>query len=200
MKTHYQYRRYQTIRAVLLTFLVGLCVLLMGCTSLLPNDSKATKTSWSTYEQAEDTFATIVEGKTTLPQLKAMGIDPKVTPNVTLLSHADLLRRLNAMISFNWSLLDPAIKACVNARQSCYAYQLEQTSLKHDRVGNFWLDFLNFKRVTNVTGWKFDALVIINKDLVVYKSWSGKQNIHDVEQERHPLGPLQGIGASFVRY
>ncbi|MDO8176714.1 MAG: hypothetical protein Q7T62_00565 [Undibacterium sp.] len=195
MQTHRKINR--TAAAI---FLTGLCLSMLGCASMLPNDSKATKSSWTSYQQAETAFASIITGETTLLQLKAMGVDPATTPNVALLSHADLLRRLNAMVSFEWSLLDPAIKTCVSSRQNCYAYQLEQTSLKHDRVGNFWLDFLNFKRVTNVTGWQFDALVIIDNDLVVYKSWSGKPNIHEVEQARYPLGPLQGIGASLVRY
>ena len=128
-----------------------------------------------------------------------MGIDPATTPNIALLSHADLLRRLHAMAVFGESALDPAIRGCVAARQKCYAYHLEQTLMKRDRVGNFWLDTFNFKKVTDVTGWQFDALVIINNDLVVYKTWSGKQNIHEVEHERHPLGPFQGIGSSFVR-
>ncbi|MES2050030.1 MAG: hypothetical protein V4447_16640, partial [Pseudomonadota bacterium] len=171
----------------------------LGCVSLLPTESKATQTRWTSYEQAETEFASILPGETTLKQLKAMDLDPATTPNITLMSHADLLRRLQAVAAFEGPTLDPAIKVCVAARQKCYAYHLEQTLMKRDRVGNFWLDVLNFKQITDVTGWKFDALIIISNDLVVYKTWTGKPNIHEIEQERHPLGPLQGIGSSLVR-
>ena len=193
------YTNSKSITVAIRVFLFGLAMSLVGCSSLLPTESKSTQTRWTSYEQAETEFSNIKTGETTLKQLKAMGIDPTTTPNIELLSHADLLRRLHAMAVFGESALDPAIRGCAAARQKCYAYHLEQTITKRDRVGNFWLDTFNFKKVTDVTGWRFDALIIISNDLVVYKTWSGKQNIHEVEHERHPLGPLQGIGSSFVR-
>lgn len=199
MNGGYMDRNYQAIKIVIRVFVLGLSLSLGACSSLLPNESKATQTRWTSYEQAEAEFASIQAGETTLKQLKAMGIDPATTPNVAILSHTDLLRRLEAVAVFGEQALDPAIKGCVIARQKCYAYHLEQTLLKRDRVGNFWLDMLNFKKVTDVTGWQFDALIIISNDVVVYKTWSGKQNIHEVEYERHPLGPLQGIGSTIVR-
>ena len=193
------YTNSQSFKVAIRVFLFGLGISLFGCSSLLPTESKSTQTRWSSYEQAETEFSNIKIGETSIKQLQEMGIDPATTPNIALLSHADLLRRLHAMAVFGESALDPAIRGCVAARQKCYAYHLEQTLMKRDRVGNFWLDTFNFKKVTDVTGWQFDALVIINNDLVVYKTWSGKQNIHEVEHERHPLGPFQGIGSSFVR-
>jgi hypothetical protein len=187
------------IKVLLLGSFVLVLMSLIGCSSLLPNESKTTQTRWTSYGQAETQFASIQAGETKLKQLKAMGLDPATTPNIALLSHADLLRRLEAVAAFEGPTLDPAIKVCVAARQKCYAYHLQQTLLKRDRVGNFWLDILNFKQITDVTGWQFDALIIISNELVVYKTWSGKPNIHGVEQERHPLGPLQGIGSTLVR-
>jgi len=49
---------------------------------------------------------------------------------------------------------------------------------------------------TNTLGWQFDALIILQDDLVVYKLWSGKPNILLQEEERSPLGPLQGVGTT----
>ena len=174
----------------------GLLCLLAACAALLPDEKKETKTPWKSYAEAERVFTGIVPNKTTLTELKAMGIDPTVVPNVMILSHSDLLRRLEAMVYFEGTGLDPAIKKCVASRQNCFAYRLEQQSIERERVGGFWTDFLNFRRITNVTGWQFDALILISNDVVVYKSWSGKPNIREVEQEHHPLGPLQGLGSS----
>ncbi len=198
MQTHSQAIKV-AMKILFVGALLSISLSQLGCVSLLPTESKATQTRWTSYEQAETEFASILPGETTLKQLKAMDLDPATTPNITLMSHADLLRRLQAVAAFEGPTLDPAIKVCVAARQKCYAYHLEQTLMKRDRVGNFWLDVLNFKQITDVTGWKFDALIIISNDLVVYKTWTGKPNIHEIEQERHPLGPLQGIGSSLVR-
>ena len=56
------------------------------------------------------------------------------------------------------------------------------------------LDFMNFKRDTHTTGWKFSALIVIIEDKVVYKQWSGNPNIDRNESQNNPLGPLQGAG------
>jgi hypothetical protein len=194
-----QHQQCRWIKKLTRFLCAGLLMSLLGCSSLLPNESKSTQTGWSTYEQAELEFARLQPNETTLGQLKAIGFDPVSTPNIALLSHTDLLRRLEAVAVFEGAALDPAIKLCVAARQKCYAYHLQQTLLKRNRVGNFWLDILNFKRTTDITGWQFDALIIISNELVVYKTWSGKRNIHEVEQSHHPLGPLQGIGSSILR-
>jgi hypothetical protein len=49
-------------------------------------------------------------------------------------------------------------------------------------------------------GWQFDALIIMQDDLVVYKLWSGKPNILLQEEERSSLGPLQGVGTTQWRH
>lgn len=176
-------------------FMVGAYVL-MGCTSLLPNAKQETKTPWHSYAEAEALFAKIIPGTTNLAQLKALGVDPQQTANVALLGHADLLRRLAATSAFDISLIDPGLHACMTAHQDCFAYEIEQTYLERKRFGNFWLDFLNFERKTDISGWQFDAIIVIRGDLVTYKLWSGKPSIHQYEDEHSPLGPLQGFGSS----
>ncbi|HZX28092.1 MAG TPA: hypothetical protein VFF16_13545 [Telluria sp.] len=178
--------------------LILLCLALLcaACSGMLPDSNKEPVVPWTSYGEAEAAFGRILPNRTTLPQLKALGFDPQRVPNMTILSHADLLRRLEAMVNFEGSKLDPAIRRCVDARQACFGYHIELQKIERERVGNFFLDFLNFKRVTNVRGWSVDALILISNNVVVYKSWSGKPNISEVEQERHPLGPLQGAGQS----
>jgi hypothetical protein len=176
--------------------LVAMLGTLVACSSLLPDGGRVVETPWKSYADAEAMYNSIVPGKTTLAQLKEMGIDPQRTANVEILSYADLLRRLQPMIQFEGPKLEPAIAQCVGARQACFAYRIEQQWIDRERVGNFWVDFLNFRRTTNVTGWQFDALIMINHDVVTYKTWSGKPHIREVEQDHHPLGPLQGLGSS----
>ena len=181
-------------------FLVGLLFALTACANLLPEGKLKTTTPWDSYAAGQAMFAQIIPGKTTLAELKTLGVDPDQTPNVALLGHADLLRRLVATSSFDITRVDPDLQACVSAVDSCVAYEIEQTFMERTRIGNFWADFLNFRRKVDVTGWQFDALVVIRRDLVIYKLWSGKPKIHQSEDEKNPLGPLQGIGPSiFMR-
>ncbi|RZI43008.1 hypothetical protein EGT07_09115 [Herbaspirillum sp. HC18] len=145
-------------------------------------------------------FDKIFPGKTRLAELRTLGIDPAQTPNVAYLGHADMLRRLLPASSFDIELLDPGLRGCMKPDRPCFAYQIEQISLDRQRFGSFWLDFFNFKRQVNVTGWQFDAIVVIKDDTVVYKHWSGKPSVLQKEEERSPLGPLQGFGSTMLRH
>ena len=174
-------------------------VALSACSHLLPDGKQEVQTPWNTYAAAQSMFDKIVPGKTTLAELKSLGVDPEKTPNVALLSHADLLRRLLPSVPVDVSQLDPGLQECVAANDTCFAYEIEQLTLDRKRYGNFWLDFLNFKRQVDVTGWQFDAVVVIKKQTVVYKMWSGKPSVRRFEEERSPLGPLQGFGSTLVK-
>ena len=169
---------------------------LTSCSSLLPDSRQETQAPWGTYADARAMFDKIVLGKTTLAELKALGVDPDKTPNVALLSNTDLLRRLLPSASFDHRQLDEGVQECIAAKDTCFGYEIEQSSLERKRRGNFWLDFLNFKKEIDVTGWQFDAVVVIKKDVVVYKTWSGKPSVRKFEEEYSPLGPLQGLGSS----
>lgn len=171
---------------------------LAACASLLPEGKQKTTTPWDSYAAGQAMFAKIIPGKTTLADLKALGVDPDQTPNVALLGQADMLRRLVATSSLDITQVDPALKVCITLVQECFAYEIEQTYTERTRIGNFWADFLNFRRRVEVTGWQFDAMVVINRDVVIYKLWSGKPKTHASEDEKNPLGPLQGIGPSLI--
>lgn len=177
----------------------GVMVVSSGCASLLPEAKQQTQTPWRTYEDARAMFENVIPGKTQRSDLKALGVDPGQTPNVSILGHADMLRRLLPTSSFDIAILDPGLRECLTPERPCFAYQIEQIFLDRHRYGNFWLDFFNFKRQVNVSGWQFDAIFVIKDETVVYKHWSGKPNLHQKEEERSPLGPLQGLGSSLMR-
>jgi hypothetical protein len=64
----------------------------------------------------------------------------------------------------------------------------------HKRIGNFWLDSLNFKREAVTKGWSVEALLVFVDDLLVYELVGGQPTINEYEVRRNPLGPLQGFG------
>jgi len=179
-------------------FILGISFAITACSSLLPHSRQETKTPWHSYDEAQAIFAKIIPQKSSVADLKELGIDPKQTSNISILNHADLLRRLVGTGSYDVSLLDEALRACLSSQSTCFAYEMEQTFTEKKRVGNFWLDFLNFKKQIDISGWQFNAIVVVNENMVIYKLWSGKPNIQQVEVERSPLGPLQGIGPSLL--
>jgi hypothetical protein len=177
-------------------FLIIATCLLSACSSLLPRSSQKIDLPWRTYEEAQQAFSSITPEKTTLADLHTMGIRPDDTPNVLLLNNSDVIRRLGISSNLDVQFLSPQVQRCIAAHESCRAYEIEQKHLDHHRHGNFWIDFLNFRRQTTISGWQFSALLIMQDELVVYKLWSGKPNILQEDEERTPLGPLQGLGAS----
>lgn len=171
---------------------------LAACSSLLPSSKTSNDLPWNSYAKAQEVFASIEPEHSTVADLRELGIDP-LTPNLTLLNHADVTRRLVASATVDIKLLPPLVLQCLAAHTECYAYEIEQKHLNKRRAGNFWLDFLTFERQIQVSGWQFNALFILQNDRVVYKLWSGKPNIEQLEEERNPLGPLQGLGSSWSR-
>ena len=179
--------------------LLAAVLLLNGCAALLPQSKTEVRAQWKSYADARATFDQIVPGKTTVADLTALGIDPGNSSNVTILNQADLLRRFVVVPSLDARMLDDGLRRCLEARDACFAYGLEQTHIDRKRNGNFFADFLNFRRHTEITGWKFEAVVAVNGDTVAFKVWGGKPNIQEVESVRNPLGPLQGVGESGAR-
>jgi hypothetical protein len=169
-----------------------------GCSSLLPHSEARTIAAWVNFEEARRTFDRIAPYKTTNEDLKKLALDPYANPNITILNYSDLARRLlpNGLMAAEY--LDPALRGCFAARERCSAYELDQKHMERNRTGNFLLDFFNFRRITDVTGWRFNAVIVLNEDLVVYKLWSGQPAIYEVEKEHNPLGPLQALGQSGI--
>lgn len=177
-------------------FLTALATM-SGCASLLPRGDSVNERPWDSFEQAHAMYQRIRPHQTTLAELRAMGIDPTATPNVVTLSYTDMLHRL--VPPSEHIELDPAIAACLQRQEHCRGYLIEQRHVETRRVGNFWLDFLNFRRDTATHGWRFSMLLLVVDDRVVYKIWGGEPSMVDRQLEVNPLGPLQGMSISALR-
>lgn len=200
MRQQYIYGFIKEVRRAERAFpLLAAALLLHGCAALLPQSKTEVRAQWKSYGEARATFDEIVPGKTTVADLATLGINPASSSNVTILNQADLLRRFVVVPSLDTRMLDDGLRRCLEARDGCFAYGIEQTHIDRKRNGNFFLDFLNFQRNTEISGWKFEAIIVINVDTVAFKIWGGKPNIQEVENVRNPLGPLQGVGESGAR-
>lgn len=176
---------------------IGLSVLfLAGCGTLLPRGESVVESPWHSFADAQQTFDSIVPYKTTVEDLRKLKLDPLQNPNITLLNYSDVLRRFIPSPATNMQDLDSGVRDCIDAKSACKGYEVDQKTVTRRRYGNFWADFLNFKRKVNIVGWRFNGVILIKGDLVVYKLTGGQPVIHELEETKNPLGPLQGIGES----
>lgn len=176
-----------------------LALLLAGCSSMLPESDIKVEGPWHSFEEAQQTFDKITPYSTTLEDLKGLKLDPRTQPNITILNYSDVLRRFVPNASISMDHLDAGVLDCIQAKTACQGYEVIQKSIKRDRTGNFFSDFLNFKREVEVTGWSFNGVLLIKDSIVVYKLVSGQPQIREHEKSRNPLGPLQDAGGSTVR-
>ncbi len=165
-----------------------------ACAALLPTSENITKDGWSSFQEARDTIERIVPFTTRKADLLALGIDPYANPAVTILNYSDIMQRFATGSAVQREDLDRGILQCLGASKACQGYAINVKRINRDRTGNFWLDSFNFKREVNVTGWTFNAIIVLVGDLVVHTLYGGQPIVHEREVSRNPLGPLQSWG------
>jgi hypothetical protein len=167
---------------------------LVGCASLLPSANVATQQAWGNFEEARAAIERIVPKVTTRAELATAGIDPLRNASVTILGLPDVMQRFTVGTAVEAHDLDVGIRECLAAGNDCTGYSILVRRNDRKRIGNFWLDVLNFRRETDITGWSFNALILFVGETVVYTVNGGQPRIHEKEVSRNPLGPVQGAG------
>jgi hypothetical protein len=166
-------------------------IFLTGCTSLLPTTKTTTKSPWETFEDAKKNFDRILPYKTKDEDLKGLNFHPYITENVEILTYLDIIKRFMPNPSIQMKDLDAGLQECLQYKELCYAYEINIQNIRTKRFGNVILDLFSFKRKREDYGWYFNALIVMNEDLVIYKLWGGKPNIHEFYEQKKPLGPFQ---------
>lgn len=179
-----------------LTFLLSACAALSACSSLLPRGSSDTPSSFASFESARAAAEQIIPLKTRVSELKGLGFDPENGANVTLIPYPDIVARLAPYPALPLSALDPGVRKCVEDQAACRGYLFNFERQDRRRSGSFWPDFLNIRRTTYITGWSFQALVVVSNGTVLFRNYAGQPQIDRVERQRNPLGPFQPAGES----
>ena len=172
-----------------------LVCLATGCSSLLPKSKEVTASPWLTYQDAQETFDKIIPGQTTITDLRNMALDPSSNPNIAILNYADVMRKFMLNQSFSISDLDHGVRECVTAKVACRGFEVNQSNVQKQRMGNVVLDVLGFQRETHTAGWRFNGLILLKDDVVVYKLTGGQPAIQATEENQNPLGPVQAISS-----
>lgn len=179
------------------------CTLLGGCASLLPRGKSDTPVGFATFKEARDAAERIVALQTRSPELKTLGFDVQSGTNMTLIPYPEIVARLTPHPNVPLLKLDAGIRECVNAQSACRGYLFRFERQERRREGNFWLDFFNLRRTTYVSGWWFEALIVVSDDIVLFRNFAGQAHTDRVERQTNPLGPFQpageGAGALLLR-
>jgi hypothetical protein len=167
-----------------------------GLYFLLPSSSTVSPSRFESYQAAREALEKAVPYKTTVSELSALGFDPYDSVNVVIIPYPEVVSRLVPYSGVPIELLDPGVRDCILAQIRCKAYLFHIARNDRQRDGNFFLDFLNFVRHVQVTGWTFDGMVVVRDDVVVFRNVGGAPNINTTEQTVNPLGPFQRAGES----
>jgi len=174
--------------------LILLACLTAGCSSLLPSRSTHTTSQWKNFNEAQTAYNKVEAGKTNTEELKELGYDPHNEPNIAIENYLTVRDRFDPR--GNGKLLPQAVNECLFILEHCKAYVAKTGFSYEKRVGNAFMDIVGIHRETFRRAWVFEAIFIIQNDVVVYKLWAGapKREIHI--HETKPLGPLQDLGGS----
>jgi hypothetical protein len=173
-----------------------MCLGLGACTSLLPSSSAVSPSQFGSYEAARQALEKSVPYQTTLEELKALGFDPYASVNVTVIPYPEVVSRLAPYSGVPLEALDRGVRDCILAQTRCSAYVFHIARNDRQRDGNFILDFLNFRRNVQQTGWTFDGMVVVRDGVVLFRNVAGAPNINTTEKTVNPLGPFQRAGES----
>ena len=168
--------------------------MLSGCISMLPQKQDVMESPWKDFSEAKAAYDKITPNESTTAELQELGVDPYKTPNVRILSYLDLIGRFLPNNSVKVENLDAHMQACFAVLDDCTGYEFSPKHIEHKRTGWVLPDVFNFSRTTVKTGWSFSALIVLNRDRVVYKIWNGVPVMREERTEDNPLGPLQDSG------
>lgn len=153
---------------------------------------------FQSFDEARKAIDALVPMQSDVATLTKLGIDPMKQPNMAILTHADIVRRFVPSALLKREDLDPGVLACLEARDACRGWEITAARISTVRTGNFFADFTNFSRHSETTGWRFNALILLVSDVVVYRAWGGQPSVNEIEVKTNPLGPLQDMGSAIL--
>lgn len=165
--------------------------LLAGCANLQPIARSDDSSLFETIEQARAALAMVVSYRTTLTELKALGFDAEGSANVRQISYPQFISVLMLNPNLPLDQIDPGIRDCLASRQACRVYEFRIGRSRRERQPPLLPDLLNFRRVTRVTGWRFEGLLVVRDGIVLFHNHGGEPRFDRVERRINPLGPFQ---------
>lgn len=168
-------------------------LMLTGCASmkLMPSQFEASGVAVATHQEFSKRFTAIEDGKTTLADLKKMGLDPDQVPNVLKINYVEIRDMfLGAQLTF--SVLPVPIQQCIIMENKCTGYRYSAKRIKTIGSGNLALRWLDIKKQDIKKGWSGEFYIFMYEDTVVYKLPGDTiANILEPKTSKNPTGFLK---------
>lgn len=173
----------------------GMVVLMIGlfatACAVLPSGNTRSLSKWETYADANKAFDTIVVDQTSKKDIQFLGFTPEGNPNVKILNYVDVANLFGS--AFRAEDLPKGVKTCIAAQDKCVAYVTQVRNVQSTRNGNVAADLFGFRKRTHITGFEFQATLVLVNDEVIYKLWNGVPEVESYEKQNTPLGPFQNL-------
>jgi hypothetical protein len=170
-----------------------LMLLTTGCQSLFLTNQSSTQSRWTNWDQVTIAFSHITPNFTTAKDLRTMGFDPRVTPNIKIMPYVDVVPIFMPNPNIRKRDLPVGVQVYFEGRENSCAYLVEMENVKEKRHGNIFLDVFGFKRLTHQSGWRFRGIILLKDNVVVYTLASGEPDISKEDSKIKPLGPFQEL-------
>ena len=181
------------MRVIMLALGAMMLLLTTGCQSLFSSRHSETVSLWTNWDEVNIAFNGIIPNRTTAKQLRQIGFDPSVTPNIKIMPYVDVVPIFMPNPNIRVCDLPAGVQVFVQAKRNNLAYLVELEDVHEKRHGNLLLDVFGFKRLTHQSGWRFKGLILIKDSVVVYTLSSGEPDISREEASIKPLGPFQNL-------
>jgi len=186
-------------RIAMALVLLSLLTMTTGCANLFMSNRSVTQAPWTNWDQVNIAFNSITPNHTTIKELRHMGFDPAVTPNITIMPYIDIVPIFMPNPNIHMCDLPIGVQIYIQSATNNCAYRVILQDVMQKRHGNLLLDIFGFKRLTHQSGWRFRGLILIKNNVVVYTLSSGEPNISSDESVIKPLGPFQDMQDSAGR-
>ncbi len=178
----------------------GVAFALGGCGgALLPSQDEIHTSRFESFQAVLVAFDQIKPMRTSLREMSRLGFDAQNASNVRVLSYVDIVNHFVPDSSVALDRLDPAVKACIDARANCQGYEFTLQQKNVDGSGSLFLDLLDFAHTRTETGWNAHVLILVQDGQVTHKVFSGDPHVRIVHFESKPLGPAQDLSGIVVR-
>ena len=185
---------------VIAIILACFSLMMFGCATisttsngLMPTERKIVGSTWKGYQEALDAFNLIEPNKTTLEDMKKIGFDPIAVPNTVFL---DPISIRNIIVGNNASRIEDLPKDLqdyIRDLKECRGFKFRQQEFFTKGTGNLLSRIFKFNKEDIVSGWQFEAWIFMKKGVVVYTLWLGNPNIHEMTNQKNPIGSFSDI-------
>lgn len=181
------------------TFLCAIAFLFVsGCESIKGTmsrtENESSTTIWQSFDHVKHDFSAIEPGKTKVEDLVKFGMGPG-SQNVTKIPY---LKLRSHFIGDQKSLanedLPVEIQKCIAKKDSCYGLIVKAQNLHKLGLEDLTDRMTQAKKKTQITGWRFEGIIALVDDLVVYaKPGTEDPNVYSMTDGKDPQSVLEKI-------